>query len=187
MMLKYLDETKLHTKVVTGRKYHYYICDTENEEDTIKGEELNLLWDICFKYCKYFSLTFCDALETINYYSEIKKYAITIVQSNYWPGTGRFGAGLKPYVAILPCNERTRELLNSISDNLRDFVNCWGINNPEDPSFYREDGTVFFSSTVHECIFDISIDPNEDVSDLLSKRKWVSREHIDYDDLVWIK
>ena len=94
---------------------------------------------------------------------------MNIVPSHYWPGTGTFGAGFNPYVAILPCSKNTRELLNSISDDLRDFVNCWGINNPEDPSFYREDGTVFFCSTVHECIFDISIDPNEDVSDLLSK------------------
>ena len=64
-------------------------------------------------------------------------------------------------------------------------MNCWGLKNPEDPAFYRKDGTPFFSTTIHEGYFTINADENEDISEILSKRDWEETESWKFRDKVW--
>lgn len=174
-------------KIPPDRKYYDYFCDLENEEDTINGEELKQLWNICFRYCKAFSVTFWNASETTNYYTEFKNNALNMYRTHSWPGTTAYGATVDPYVAVLPCNEKTKELIFAVSDNLLEFVYWWGYNNPEDPAFYRQDGTVFFESTIHDGGFHLSVDKDEDISELLLNRNWKQRQHCDFDDIIWFK
>jgi len=172
------------------RKYYHYNCNTENDEDTIKGNELELLWDVCFKYSEFFSVSFIEPAESINFFHEFQKNAIEVRKTNEWPGTRLITIPpnlYAPYVAILPCNDETRRLISLVSNNLIEFVNCWGLKNPEDPAFYRKDGTPFFSTTIHEGYFAINADENEDISEILSKRVWEETEPWKFRDKVWFK
>jgi len=173
------------------RKYYDYCCDTENDEDTIANSNLIKLYDICFKYCESFSVIFFTSLnpenawddcEKMNYFSEFSSLATKIMNTKEWPGhRGKHEAVLM----ILPCNEQTRKLLETVTTNIRDFVGCWGVNNPEDIAFYRSDGSAMFYSTIHACIFHINADDNEDISEVLSILKWNECEQWYHDKKRW--
>ena len=47
-----------------------------------------------------------------------------------------------------------------------------GFNNPENPVFYRENGSIFFSSLIHEGEITLTVNDGEDVSKITMINGW---------------
>ena len=70
------------------------------------------------------------------------------------------GAYVKCYVV---CDDLFNEMLE-ISDSLFKWIYGWGYTNPEDPTFYRDDDSVFFLSVIHDGECYLMPRVNEDVT-----------------------
>ena len=63
-----------------------------------------------------------------------------------------------------------------ISDNLFGYIDGWGYTNPEDPTFYRSDGSVFLKSEIHEGEVWLMPRNNEDVSQIVADSNWIKSD-----------
>ena len=70
------------------------------------------------------------------------------------------------------------DLLLRTASGIFAWMNGRGFNNPEDPIFYRSDGTVFFDSEIHEGVCAITPRPDENVDALLQAVDWLSGDDI---------
>ncbi|MGM9680039.1 MAG: hypothetical protein ACI3XR_00890 [Eubacteriales bacterium] len=69
-----------------------------------------------------------------------------------------------------------KELLLSRVTDLFDWIRTDERENPEDLTFYREDGSVFFWSETHEGICVLCDRVQEKVSQIVSKKGWKARK-----------
>ena len=53
-----------------------------------------------------------------------------------------------------------------------EWLDGWGYKNPEDPCFYRKDGSALFSSIIHEGELKLFYQDDEDITELLPKARW---------------
>ncbi|MBE6625537.1 MAG: hypothetical protein E7622_07885 [Ruminococcaceae bacterium] len=60
-----------------------------------------------------------------------------------------------------------------ITDSIFKWIDGWGFKNPEDPCFYRDDGSAFFTSVIHEGVVKLTPRENEDVSKIISNPLWI--------------
>ena len=65
------------------------------------------------------------------------------------------------------------ELLLEITDNIFSWLVGWGYSNPEDPTFYRTDGSMFFTSSIHEGEIVLLPRDDEDVDDIIAQEGWI--------------
>ena len=147
---------------------HYFMdYDLYTYEDyDIQGDDYNQLMDLCFSYCDYFSLMF----KSKDVKCSILPYKVEIKTPDNIAG---FMTSEYFERRFFKCNIESKDYMLSITNNLYSLANTDGKNNkPEDPIFYREDGTVFFWSMIHEGICVLSNRDNEDVANIVSKRGW---------------
>lgn len=70
---------------------------------------------------------------------------------------------------ITPTVERyLRENVSSIFE----WIDGWGFSNPEDPAFFRADGSPFFTSIIHEGECLLLPNGDEDISSIISVSGW---------------
>lgn len=141
--------------------YRFYDTDVnENEEYDVIGEEYDILINTCCKYSSVLALNFMS--KDILYYNELEKYKIASKRlSKQW---------IVNYYKMCP---ELCELLLKITDSIFKWIDGRGFKNPEDPCFYREDGTLFFDSSIHEGILKLMPRENEDVSKIISNPLWI--------------
>lgn len=150
--------------------YKFYDTDiTGLKEYTIIGEDYKNLMKVCCKYCTTLSVivtnTNSDFLKKLEKYAIEKSENISFEFTHYGEISGKI-----KYYKVSP------ELYQTIITNTNDmfcWINAWDCENPEDPTFYREDGSVFFTSTIHEgeCTLFVK---NEDVSKIVNNPNWLS-------------
>lgn len=153
-------------------KYVFRDTDiTGFEEYDIVGDDYKTLIDTCCKYCTVMSLYITDS--KLNHLDELEKFRIPKNENikfiyEHYGGNPAYWASVK-YYRVCP---ELKELLLKISDSIFKWLNGWGYKNPDDPTFYRKDGSVFFTSTIHdgECI--LMPKENEDVTGILSNKNW---------------
>ena len=63
-------------------------------------------------------------------------------------------------------------LLKASAHSIFDWVYGQGHKNPEDPIFYRADGSKFFSSVIHEGELELFVKDDEDVSTILDNMEF---------------
>lgn len=156
-------------------KYTYYSSDTFTGEGDfdITGNHYQELLNLCFQYSAVMSFLIYDS--NASYLKELEKFKIKRPQNI----TGSFeehretGESVQPYYQYYQVCEELKMLMFTISDSLFPFVHAWGYTNPEDPTFYRADGSVFFYSIVHEGECSFLPRDNEDISQILSMGHWV--------------
>lgn len=147
--------------------YRFYDTDLYgNEEYDISGEQYKELIKECCKHSKYMSFIIYDkSVKGYNQLCEYKLGSIDIAPDSKYA---------RKY-EILYCNI-CAGLLNFLLNNVNSIFEWMlgrGFLNPEDPTFYREDGTIFFSSSIHEGI--ITLRPKgDDVS------------HIVFNNPLWV-
>ena len=64
------------------------------------------------------------------------------------------------------------EIILQNTDNIFCWIDGWDYKNPEDPTFYRENGSILFTSTIHdgECALFVE---NENFENILSNKLWL--------------
>lgn len=64
------------------------------------------------------------------------------------------------------CPEIKQWMLDAVG-SIFEWIDGWGYKNPEDPYFYREDGSVLFFSSIHDLLLEVRYRDDEDVTRLL--------------------
>lgn len=135
--------------------------DDECRELCISGQDYALLIDTCFKYSAYLSLNI-GFLRRKSVEVKIPK-PYTIIENQSMPT-------LCDDIAILPCTETSKEYLLHTVNNLFEWIDWY--ENPEDITFYRADGSIFFWSLIHEGVCCLIDRPDEDVSGVVDTPDW---------------
>lgn len=145
----------------------YAFSDYDDEKCldlSVTGEEYAELINTCFRYSTHFSFNIgflcrggipVDIPQPYKIYKKLDHFAIC------------------DDIAVLPCTETTREYLLNRTNDLFEWIDWY--NNPEDLTFYRQDGSMFFWSLIHEgecCLIDR---PEEDVSAIVKNPYWYKK------------
>lgn len=157
------------------KKYKFYDTDTTGwEEYDISGENFKELIRACGKYCKTLSLRITGPevlfVEELDAYCVPKDKNITYVYEHYYYGLTAENQPDVKYYRVCP---ELCALLPRIADSIFKWINGWEYTNPEDPVFYRADGSLFFSSTIHEGECILTPREGEDVSSVISQEHWI--------------
>lgn len=155
--------------------YKYMFYDTDfygKEEYDIKGSDYVRLLSTCIKYSKSFSCFIFDTEIVLpefleKYKMPLNKTVIDVYRryfSNFEDPLDRiFYLSLSPEVC---------SWIYSVTDR----IFAWAFHEkpscPDDPTFYREDGSIFFTSEIHEGYCTIFPRDNEDVNDIISVGIW---------------
>ena len=138
----------------------YYLRDFDDktqEEISVEGEHYIQLLDVCFQYCTHFSLL-------LRYFS--------VEHVPLMPVPLRSGLSINGCCCFYECSQENRNYLLTKND-LFEWLDTESNPSPEDLTFYRSDGTVFFWSEIHEGICALFDRKDEDVAQLVSKRGWI--------------
>lgn len=138
------------------RVYRFFDTDvTGAEEYDISGEQYQKLLQTCFQYSATVSVILSPWY--VNQIEAWEPYRIPItptVQEVY----GHYGVPselapdringyeIRHYRLALPM----QELILAQTDSIFKWRSWFGCNHPDDLTFYRADGSVFFTSTTHE-------------------------------------
>lgn len=157
--------------------YEFYDTDiTESEEYDIVGEQYKNLISICGKYCTTLSLVITNhdssLLKKISKYEIPKSDKIAFQYEHY--------KNIDIVVKYYRVCEKLIDCILSNTNSVFCWINGWGYSNPEDPTFYRKDGSVFFASTIHNGICKLIVDEShEDVSKIISDERWIKKQSED--------
>ena len=158
--------------------YNFYEKSVQGEkivvDNDISGEQYKDLMKTCCKYCKILSLKYRkNVFNTTR--EKLKKFESV---------NGPLG---RPFIEYYSRGEETvfydvcEELLFcllSLADNIFcDWIDGWRANGPDDPTFYREDGTVFLNTITHEGELTLRPRENEDVSHIISNIGWLTHDN----------
>ncbi len=147
--------------------------DTGFMEYDISGATYRNFLDECFQYCSTISFYLWN--ENVSIPKDLDKYRIEnlpqtkIVYSHY-------NSSLQDHSGKIYSYKLSPELYNFLTsrvESLFQWICGWGYNNPDDPAFYRADGTVFFSSIIHEGECSLFPRREEDVTKILEQKGWV--------------
>ena len=148
----------------------YRFCDTDITgfaEYDITGSEYEALIDKCFAYCTSFSFYVRSAEVLVPVELEPYRLPLTPSVKAHYQRYGDIGQ-----VYHYRLSQRNRRYIHSIADSIFKWIDGWGYHNPEDPVFYRADGSVFLSSRIHEgCISLFPLD-GEEVSEIVMNPPW---------------
>lgn len=160
------------------KRYKFYDTDITGREDyDIIGEYYKELIQICCKYCTVFSLKFTDPRTC--FMKELEKYRIpidknaVIAYAHYYR---ELSIEYQKEIRFYKITPALCELLLHISDSVFHWSFAYGYHNPEDPVFYRSDGSIFFDSVIHEGYCTLMPREDEDIRSILSKGNWVLLE-----------
>lgn len=146
--------------------------DDETKMDlTISGDDYIRLVDVCFQYSTSFSLCFPSS-------ESAYEFAPKTEMLNYMPS--EYSDPNRKYKCYFPCSNQMKEILLSHVNGLFDWIRQDGRDNPEDLTFYREDGSVFFWSETHEGICVLCDHEPENVSLVVSKKGWNVRKESEF-------
>ncbi|MBP3377552.1 MAG: hypothetical protein J6L96_02270 [Clostridia bacterium] len=137
------------------------------EEYDICGEEYKKLISLCCEMCSTLAFAIDKKCE-INLVDKLESFRIpapnnleyTLNEDERWDIR---------YYQVCP---EIKDLLINSADSIYQWLNGWGFNNPEDPTFYREDGSVFFSSVIHDGELFLNLTEDENVFDTISSNNW---------------
>lgn len=152
------------------RIYKFYDTDDLGMgEYDVAGADYVKLIEACCKHCTFFSLVITNPdsaiLEKLQPF-EISKSDVIKFEFDHYE---KSSVTVKYYkVSSALC-----KTILSQTNSIFCWINGWGFSNPEDPTFYRDDGSVFFTSTIHEGECTLMVQ-DEDVFDIVSDERWVS-------------
>ena len=142
----------------------YYFLDHNDDECRdlcISGQDYALLIDTCFKHSAYLSFNIGFLRRNSIEVNIPEPYRIIEKQPT---------PAMCDDIAILPCTEAVREYLLSTVNDLFEWIDR--CKNPEDLTFYRADGSIFFWSLIHEGVCCLIDRPDEDVSSVVDNPDW---------------
>lgn len=149
-------------------EYRFYDTDASGSaEYDIAGAEYLALLQKCFEYCV--SLSFYVRSADVSSPSCLEPYRLPLTQSvignhQQYPGSGQ--------IHHYQLSQDSLRCILSITDSIFKWIDGWGQHNPEDPIFYRADGSIFLSACIHEGKISLFPHHNEDVSSIIQNPLW---------------
>ena len=138
------------------KNYVFYDSDPSGREEfDISGQQYLDLMNCCFSYAVSFSLIlspcFKDDIQHWNKYRIDVEPDVVRLYSHYGTASPESPDKIKDYEIrhYRLCPELC-DMILSRTDSIFKWLCGWGYNNPDDPCFFREDGSVLFSSIIHE-------------------------------------
>lgn len=150
------------------------------EEYDIQGDDYGIFLSVCYKYCASVSFCFRKTNElTIRWDDRMEEYRIPTTQnvlsvySHY--GIDRYSF-LNDYYEIrhYALCKNSLKLLREMSNSVFSWISNSEHSKPDDPAFYRSDGSVFFFSIIHEGSCYLMPRNDEDISSILAIGNWQS-------------
>ena len=142
---------------------------SDDDIDLTKEEYENLLSISC-KYCDTVAFFITD--ENVKFQEKLEPFRIAKPSNIVYPFTTKCKdeeLGIRFYKA---CPELCKIMIESIG-SIFEWLNARGFKNPEDPTFYRSDGSVFLDTTIHEGVLTLTPREDEDVSSILADSRWI--------------
>ena len=145
-------------------------CWGEAEYD-IRGDAYKELICCCCQYSKIFSMVITDPSSPI--IQQLQPYRIATPDHVLlsFPEYTHQSADIA-YYRVCP---QVREILADGVGGIFEWIDGWGFTNPNDPAFYREDGSVFFASVIHNGVCTLTPRPGEDVSQIIKDPLWIKQ------------
>lgn len=145
------------------KKYNFYDTDIlGNDEYDIAGEKYTELLKMCFKYSELFSLRYSEG--NFKVYFELAEYEVRTYADN-----------VSDYkVVYYRACPKTYDILVKNANS----IFCWmnnENNNPEDLMFFRSDGSILFSSVIHNGCLSLWM-RDEDFSSVINDELWLLAE-----------
>lgn len=161
---------------------YVFYDEYDNEEFDIAGEDYVNLLKTCFKYCSSFSFVIRGHNREVikeNLSHEFENFRIPVDENVikaylHYYSLSRPSRVDDEVFCYKTCPETFKHIMD-VTDSIFKWIDAWGYINPEDLAFFREDGSIFFNSTVHEGECYLYPRPEEDVRDILSIEKWFKR------------
>lgn len=151
-------------------EYIFYDTDiTGNEDYDISGENYKNLLKACFRYCTTVSFYIWN-VDSI-YPSDWEKFRLPTTQKHIETYT-HYYYNDHSSIHVYQLNEEMKESIMNITDSMFKWICGMGNTNPDDPIFYREDGSVFFWSCIHDGECRLLPRSNEDVSNIICSKLW---------------
>lgn len=160
-----------------------YIFNDCNEEPYteygIDGDSFHDLLRVCARYCPVMSVAVLPTDEEV--LSVIRQFLLDEKDVPLYQQEKKMAGylvihGTKLYEQYYRvCPGLLNELANIASDDLFTMLHGWGYTNPEDPTFYRADGSIFFESVVHEGACYLHARKDEDVDMIIRNPGWRRR------------
>ena len=154
--------------------------DIGKEEYDIQGENYKILIDLCCKYSSIVSFLIFD--EKTDLVKQFDKYRISeceipqCVHRSYRADVCDENLSHEVPVYYYRLCPELCELLANAVNGVFEWIYAWGFDNPEDITFYREDGSVFFISVVHDGYCALLPNENEDTGCVTNDSLWNWRD-----------
>lgn len=158
-------------------KYEFSDTDPTGRFDyDISGAEYTRLMEFCCNHSKTLCLRFSHSV-TADTAEKFDRFLIqkpnNIDHQGYASGVLIDGQHCIPddirYFAV--CEDLTA-LLVKHCNSIWQWIDGWGYHNPSDPTFYREDGSVLFSSVIHDGKCVLTVAPDENAIDIVGTTGW---------------
>ena len=162
-------------------KYCFFDSDISDSnpyaEYDIIGYKYEQLIKTCCKYCCYLSLTFMN--ENVLLIKELEPYSVCgdCLGFDYSVNYSN-GFGTKPFKKYYKVSKEVCDILIKHTDRIFSWIGNSEYNNPEDPTFYRADGTLFFYSVIHEGVCVISPNSDENIDYIISDPLWIPKSKL---------
>ena len=157
--------------------YLFFDHDGRGDEIPCADYDFELLLNICFQYSEYVS--FIVEESDFARYPELISYTVNEERDQLLEAYNmHVRYSRESAVSFFYCSEEFKKLILSISKDLWSFIHAWGFANPEDPTFYRRDGSVFFSAIVHEGEAVLYPRKSEDISAFLDRIQWYENSEL---------
>lgn len=154
--------------------YKFYDWNSYTDEDqNLSRNEYVELFRCCCKQCTVMSLIF--RYKDTCFQDDLEKFRIVRPNNiNYnFPHYNFANLNAEQIdVRYYRISEELYKTLISSVQGIYDWIYGWGNKNPEDPTFYRDDGSVFFTSIIHEGELSLYVKENENVETIVSNNQW---------------
>ena len=153
------------------RVYKFYDWDSMTDEDVEQSyEEYCDMIQTCCACCETVSFLINNSYSTL--VRRLEKYRIAPPENIDLFPAKRYGTECDiRYYRI--CDE-IKEILLQSATSMYQWLVGWGFCNPEDPAFYRKDGSVFLETIIHEGeITILHKEEDGDISHIVSCPHWM--------------
>lgn len=171
------------------RKYVFFDADpTGRAEYDIAGKNYRALIQCCFKYCSAVALLVDnDRVPQMHILNQLEQYRIPTtpqIESVYFGKHGHYGRwdgafndGDFPYeVRCYSLCPQIESIFIAATDSIFSWLCGWGFDNPTDPTFFRKDGSIFFTSIVHEGECRLFLKDTENAESIVAENGWFEAE-----------
>lgn len=159
--------------------YKFFDSDiTGQAEFDLSGMQYQRFLQACFQYCTtvsvIVSLNCADRIASWEPYRIPVSPVVLRVYAHYGlpaeGSTDQIGACEIRHYMLTP---QMKRMIQDHTTSLFRWTCAWGNDNPDDIAFYRSDGSVFFSSLIHEGECTLYLRGNEALGDILSQEHWI--------------